>query len=109
MNPQPPVTRMRMAARTSSAKGDAPAEYSHAVAGLRDHLEAWRARLAETGWTPWLILALAAFLRLFLLAIKPPHFDEAINGWFGAHAMPNGVYRYDPTTYHGPLHFYALL
>src|SRR6266404_3631389 len=108
MNPQPPVTRMRMAARTSSAEGDAPAEYSSA-AGVRDHLEMWKARLAQIGWTPWLILGLAAFLRLFLLGIKPPHFDEGINGWFVDQVMHNGFYRYDPTNYHGPLHFYVLL
>src|SRR5215469_2797334 len=109
MNPQPPVTRMRMAARTSSAEHGAPVEYSSAGAGLRDYLEAWKARLAETGWAPWLILGLAAFLRLFLLGIKPPHFDEGINGWFVDQVMHNGFYRYDPTNYHGPLHFYVLL
>jgi len=98
-----------MAARTSSAEGGAPAEYSPAVAGLRDHLEAWKARLAETGWTPWLILGLAALLRLVLLGMKPPHFDEGINGWFVDQVMHNGFYRYDPTNYHGPLHFYVLL
>src|SRR6266545_2098957 len=108
MNPQPPVTRMRMAARTSSGKGDAPAEYSPALAGLRHYLETWKACLAETGWTPWLILALAAFLRFFLLGIKPPHFDEGINGWFVDQVLHNGFYRYDPTNYHGPLHFYVL-
>ena len=58
---------------------------------------------------PWLILALAAFLRFFLLGIKPPHFDEGINGWFVDQVMKNGFYRYDPTNYHGPLHFYVLL
>ncbi len=58
---------------------------------------------------PWLILALAVFLRFFLLGIKPPHFDEGINGWFVDQVMKNGFYRYDPTNYHGPLHFYVLL
>src|SRR4030095_7154150 len=109
MNPQPPVTRMRMAARTSSGEGDAPAEYSPAIAGTRDYMEARKARLAETGWAPWLILGLAVFLRFFLLGIKPPHFDEGINGWFVDQVMKNGFYRYDPTNYHGPLHFYVLL
>jgi len=52
---------------------------------------------------------LAAFLRLFLLGIKPPHFDEGINGWFVDQVIKNGFYRYDPTNYHGPLHFYVLL
>ncbi len=109
MNPQPPVTRMRMAARTSSAEAGAPAEYSPAAPGLRGYLETWKTSLAETGWTPWLILGLAAFLRFFLLGIKPPHFDEGINGWFVDQVMHNGFYRYDPTNYHGPLHFYVLL
>src|SRR5882724_8720541 len=109
MNPQPPVTRMRMAARTSSAKQAAPAEYSPALAGLRHRLTDWKAWLAETDWIPWAILGLAVFLRFFLLGIKPPHFDEGINGWFVDQVMKNGFYRYDPTNYHGPLHFYVLL
>ena len=75
---------------------------------LREHLEALRARLAEAGWTPWLILALVIFLRFFLLGIKPPHFDEGINGWFVDQLVKNGFYKYDPTNYHGPLHFYFL-
>jgi uncharacterized protein (TIGR03663 family) len=100
---------MRMAARTSSAEGSTPAEYSPAVAGLRYYLDAWKACLAETDWIPWMILGLAAFLRFFLLGIKPPHFDEGINGWFVDQVMHNGFYRYDPTNYHGPLHFYVLL
>ena len=104
MKPQPPVTRMRMAARTSSGSGGALADFP----ALRDHLQAWRAALAETGWTPWLILALAVFLRFFLLDIKPPHFDEGINGWFVDQMVKTGFYKYDPTNYHGPLHFYVL-
>ena len=59
-------------------------------------------------WTPWLIIALGAFLRLLLLGMKPPHFDEGINGWFVDQMVKNGFYRYDPTNYHGPLHFYIL-
>ena len=105
MNPQPPVTRMRIAARTSSGNGGALADFPI----LRDQLECWKTRLAETGWTPWLILGLAIFLRFFLLDIKPPHFDEGINGWFVDQMVKNGFYRYDPTNYHGPLHFYVLL
>ena len=76
---------------------------------LRDTIANWKTALAEGGWTPWLILGLAAFLRLLLLAIKPPHFDEGINGWFVDQVVKNGFYRYDPTNYHGPLHFYVLL
>ena len=108
MKPQPPVTNMRMAARTSSAGGGALADSSPAVAGLGDHVAAWKIRLAETDWALWLILGLAIFLRFFLLGIKPAHFDEGINGWFVDQMMKNGFYRYDPTNYHGPLHFYVL-
>src|SRR5213594_4361936 len=105
MNPQPPVTRMRMAARTSSAEQSAPAEFPM----LRSRLEQWNPQLAQTDWIPWAILGLAVFLRFFLLGIKPPHFDEGINGWFVDQMVKNGFYRYDPTNYHGPLHFYVLL
>src|SRR5207247_9313736 len=104
MNPQPPVTRRRIAARDSSADGGALADFPSS----RDYLRAWKARLAETDWIVWLILGLAVFLRFFLLGIKPPHFDEGINGWFVDQMVKNGFYRYDPTNYHGPLHFYVL-
>jgi uncharacterized protein (TIGR03663 family) len=100
---------MRMAARTSSAEGGALAESAPATPRVRHYLEQWKLQFADTDWVPWLILALAAFLRLFLLGIKPPHFDEGINGWFVDQVMKNGFYRYDPTNYHGPLHFYVLL
>jgi uncharacterized protein (TIGR03663 family) len=66
------------------------------------------ARLAEADWTPWLIVGFAALLRFFLLGMKPPHFDEGINGWFVDQMVKNGFYKYDPTNYHGPLHFYVL-
>ncbi len=56
----------------------------------------------------WLILGLAAALRILFLGIKPPHFDEGINGWFVDQMVKDGFYRYDPTNYHGPLHFYLL-
>ena len=105
MNPQPPVTRMRMPARTSSAEESAPAEFPR----LRTQLQRWKAHFADTDWAPWVIIGLAVFLRFFLLGIKPPHFDEGINGWFVDQVMKNGFYRYDPTNYHGPLHFYVLL
>src|SRR6266404_3133029 len=103
MKPQPPVTRMRIAARTSSGDGGALADSPT----TRDQAATWQTRFAETDWVPWLIIALAAFLRFFLLAIKPPHFDEGINGWFVDQMVKNGFYKYDPTNYHGPLHFYV--
>lgn len=54
------------------------------------------------------ILILAAILRLWALDMRPPHFDEGVNGWFADQMTANGYYRYDPTNYHGPLHFYAV-
>src|SRR4030088_246559 len=104
MKPQPPVTNMRIAAGTSSVAEAAP--IVSPTIGTR--LDSALGRAAETDWTPWLIVGLGAFLRLFLLDIKPPHFDEGINGWFVDQMMKSGFYRYDPTNYHGPLHFYVL-
>src|SRR5437868_9611827 len=101
MNPQPPVTRMRIAGLPSSGEGSARGEFDPSSAPLSQ-------RLATTDWTFWGILALGTFLRFFLLTIKPPHFDEGINGWFVDQMMRTGFYRYDPTNYHGPLHFYIL-
>ncbi len=57
---------------------------------------------------PGLILLLAALVRLAYLDLKPPHFDEGINGWFCDQMTKNGYYSYDPTNYHGPFHFYIL-
>ncbi len=55
-----------------------------------------------------LILLLAVALRFWAIEIKPPHFDEGVNGWFADQMLKSGFYRYDPTNYHGPLHFYAV-
>jgi uncharacterized protein (TIGR03663 family) len=96
---------MRIAARTSSGHTGARADFP----GLRNKIDDWKTAFAEANWVPWMILAAAAFLRFFLLGIKPPHFDEGINGWFVDQVVKNGFYRYDPTNYHGPLHFYVLL
>src|SRR5437660_4151757 len=103
MKPQPPVTRIRTA-RASSAQPGALADFPL----LGPQIEAWKNALADSEWTPWLIVGLAAFLRFLLLGMKPPHFDEGINGWFVDQMVKNGFYKYDPTNYHGPLHFYVL-
>lgn len=98
-----------MAARTSSAERTALVESAPPTVRANGYFGRLKLRFEGTDWVPWLILALAAFLRFFLLGIKPPHFDEGINGWFVDQVMKNGFYRYDPTNYHGPLHFYVLL
>src|SRR5438477_342592 len=103
MKPQPPVTRIRTA-RASSAEAGALADFPL----LGAQFESWKNAFAESEWTPWIIIGLAAFLRFFLLGMKPPHFDEGINGWFVDQMVKNGFYKYDPTNYHGPLHFYVL-
>jgi len=66
------------------------------------------ARLSKLPWPEIAILAVAALLRVWLIEIKPPHFDEGVNGWFADQMTANGYYHYDPTNYHGPLHFYAV-
>lgn len=59
-------------------------------------------------WIDVLILILAAVLRLLWLDMKPAHFDEGVNGYFVDGMTRNGFYHYDPTNFHGPLHFYVL-
>ena len=55
-----------------------------------------------------LILLVAFVLRVWRLDIKPPHFDEGINGSFVVKMWHDGFYNYDPTNFHGPLYFYYL-
>lgn len=54
------------------------------------------------------IFAIAILIRSWDLTIKPPHFDEGINGHFVAKMWREGYYHYDPTNFHGPLYFYIL-
>lgn len=63
---------------------------------------------ADRRWVPLVIVLFTAVFRAWMLAIKPPHFDEGINGWFVDQMIKNGYYEYDPANYHGPLHFYIL-
>jgi len=105
MKPQPPVTKMRIAARTSSAPATSLAD---SPVTEDDWFAVFRERVLPKDWVPWAIIGLAALLRIFWLDIKPPHFDEGINGWFVDRMVQHGFYNYDPTNYHGPLHFYIL-
>ncbi len=54
----------------------------------------------------FLSLTLVLALRFWALGEKPPHHDEAINGWFVTQMWQQGYFNYDPTNYHGPLLFY---
>ena len=60
---------------------------------------------------PWdliAIMALAAVLRLVLLDLRAPHFDEGVNGWFADQMRETGTFRYTPENFHGPWHFYTV-
>ncbi len=55
------------------------------------------------------ITAVATFLRFFMLALKPLHHDEGVNGFFLTNLFRDGVYKYDPSNYHGPDLYYISL
>jgi uncharacterized protein (TIGR03663 family) len=83
------------------------------VAKALDHsLTPPAASRPSAAWTRFLIpigiLLLAGVFRWWAIDSKPAHFDEGINGWFADGMRATGFYRYDPTNYHGPLHFYAV-
>jgi len=59
-------------------------------------------------WLPWVLLLVALILRVGWLGIKPPHFDEGVNGWWVDYMRKEGHYPYNPFNYHGPFHFYVL-
>ncbi|MBA2433295.1 MAG: TIGR03663 family protein [Chthoniobacterales bacterium] len=108
MKPKPPRTKKRTTTRSSTRPATTAAAARADSPARPDRRDDFRSRAAEIDWTPWMIIALGAFLRLLFLAVKPPHFDEGINGWFVDQMTKNGFYRYDPTNYHGPFHFYVL-
>jgi uncharacterized protein (TIGR03663 family) len=59
----------------------------------------------------WMISAavitlISAVLRFAYLAMKPLHHDEGVNGYFLTNLVRDGVYRYDPSNYHGPTLYY---
>ena len=76
--------------------------------GCPDYPKRVPARLSKLPLLEIAIFCIAIFLRVWLIEVKPPHFDEGVNGWFADQMTTNGFYRYDPTNYHGPLHFYAV-
>ena len=59
-------------------------------------------------WISPAIVLLALVLRVLWLDVKPAHFDEGVNGWFVDQMTRQGYYHYEPTNFHGPLHFYVL-
>ena len=64
---------------------------------------------AERKWIGrLLILLLAAVLRLALLDLRPPHFDEGVNGYIADQISREHLYRYHPEIGPGPLFFYLV-
>src|SRR5262245_46455278 len=56
-----------------------------------------------------LILAVAAWLRLAHLDVRPMHGDEAVHAIKLDELLRTSQYVYDPTEYHGPTLYYATL
>jgi uncharacterized protein (TIGR03663 family) len=56
-----------------------------------------------------IVTAIAAFLRFFLLELKPLHHDEGVNGYFLLELFRKGIYHYDPSNYHGPTLYFDTL
>ena len=54
------------------------------------------------------LLLILLLFRFYDLGVRPPHHDEAVNGWFVDGLLNRGYYVYDPQNYHGPLFFYVL-
>ena len=55
------------------------------------------------------VLSLAVVVRFADLGARPMHVDEAVQSYIFADLLEEGVYRYDPSHFHGPLpHFVNL-
>lgn len=63
---------------------------------------AWRRAVAA-------IMLVAAVVRLYQLELRPMHHDEGVNGFFLNNLMNSGIFRYDPSNYHGPTLYYFTL
>lgn len=55
------------------------------------------------------VMFVAALVRLYQLELRPMHHDEGVNGFFLNNLIRTGVFRYDPTNYHGPTLYYFTL
>lgn len=83
-------------------KGPARPVATYAVEPVNAALDRDNVWLACSG----AIIALAAFLRFFMLGLKPLHHDEGVNGFFLTTLFKDGIYKYDPANYHGPTLYY---
>jgi uncharacterized protein (TIGR03663 family) len=55
------------------------------------------------------VMLVAALVRLYQLELRPMHHDEGVNGFFLNNLIRTGIFRYDPTNYHGPTLYYLTL
>ena len=66
-------------------------------------------RLTRADTVALAVLAVAVFLRCQDLSLRPFHHDEGVNGFFLTRLVREGLYKYDPSNYHGPSLYYLAL
>lgn len=66
-------------------------------------------RLTRADAVALAVLAVAMFLRCQDLSLRPFHHDEGVNGFFESRLLREGVFKYDPSNYHGPTLYYLTL
>ena len=93
---------------TSSTKSSVNKRQVSSFAADRNQSREATAEVSERFWRigTLLIMALAAFLRVYNLNLVPLHHDEGVNGNFLVKLVRDGVYQYDPANYHGPTLYY---
>ena len=97
--PQAESKKPEAKAKKSAVKG-APANGEVKIHPIE---EKWR-NMDDRTWfrsAAW-ITAFAAFLRYFMLLLRPVHHDEGVNGWMLTNLLRDNRYQYDPSNYHGP-------
>lgn len=56
-----------------------------------------------------LVTLVATFWRFYDITIRPFHHDEGVNAHFLKNLIGEGLYKYDPSNYHGPTLYYISL
>jgi uncharacterized protein (TIGR03663 family) len=93
---------------TSSTKSSVNKKPVSSLAADRNQSREVTPDVSERFWRigALLIMALAAFVRVYNLDLVPLHHDEGVNGNFLVKLVRDGVYQYDPANYHGPTLYY---
>ena len=94
--------RQANAARGTETASEAAAETPPAETGGELSRRTWRIAYA-------VVMFVAALVRIYQLELRPMHHDEGVNGFFLNNLIRTGVFRYDPTNYHGPTLYYFTL